>query len=299
MVMYGLFCIVNISFAALDTYVTLAPLPYTTKCGGNTGTKCETDLSTYLPGVFKFSIGIAAALAFIMITFGGIEYMTSDAISGKSDGRKRIEEALWGLLFVIGAWAILNTINPQILDFNLTVPRPNLTYANMPTVAVISGSDLADDATNRNALEAAGVKTYAGACTGNNTTGCVNLNGLQKVTIDGVESLQQLCKATQQQSTNCVVIKGGTEGGHATNSAHATGNALDLEANTAVNNTITNGWSNNSNICQTSSGGACSGAAAGNKYTIGNAVYVWEPKDCCGTATAPASTGDHWHVTYK
>jgi hypothetical protein len=100
---------------ALGEYTTLAPLPGTTDNVGNT------NLETYLLGVFNLSIGIAAVLAFVMITFGGVMYATSDAISGKSQGREYVENAIWGLLLVIAAWVILYTINPNILTFKLSI----------------------------------------------------------------------------------------------------------------------------------------------------------------------------------
>ena len=68
----------------------------------------------------------AAAMAFFMITLGGIWYATSDAISGKSQGKEWVTNAIWGLLLVIGAYVILNTINPKILTFSLEIPRPEI-----------------------------------------------------------------------------------------------------------------------------------------------------------------------------
>ena len=55
----------------------------------------------------------------MMIAFGGIQYMSTDAIHGKSEGRERITYALMGLLLVLFSWILLNTINPDILSFNL------------------------------------------------------------------------------------------------------------------------------------------------------------------------------------
>jgi hypothetical protein len=117
---------------AIGEYTPLAPLPGTT----NPAT-AQTNLETYIPGVFRLSMGIAAVMAFVMITFGGIMYATSDAISGKSQGREYVTNAVWGLLLVIGAWALLNTINPKILNFSLDVNQ--ITSSNNTNV-VVSGS---------------------------------------------------------------------------------------------------------------------------------------------------------------
>jgi len=45
--------------------------------------------------------------------------MSTDAYSGKSEGKKKITNALIGLLLAGLSWVILYTINPRILDINL------------------------------------------------------------------------------------------------------------------------------------------------------------------------------------
>jgi hypothetical protein len=45
--------------------------------------------------------------------------MTTELISSKEAGRERIKGALFGLLLALGAWTILNTINPDILKSDL------------------------------------------------------------------------------------------------------------------------------------------------------------------------------------
>src|SRR5574343_1172957 len=81
---------------ALDDYVVLTKLP------GTTDAKGVATFQTYLPGAFKLAVGISAVLAFVMITYGGILYTTSDAIQGKSSGKEYITNAIYGLILVIG-----------------------------------------------------------------------------------------------------------------------------------------------------------------------------------------------------
>lgn len=125
-------------------YTVLTPLPNTTKKCNQTDKNGKvivvdcTNLELYLPAMFNLSVGIAAALAFIMITFGGVLYATSDALSGKADGKKYIENALWGLLLVIGAYTLLNTINPQLLDFKLGIDKIAST-PGAPIVVPVAG----------------------------------------------------------------------------------------------------------------------------------------------------------------
>lgn len=119
-------------------YTVLAPLPNTTTCGAGGGTNCQTTLDKYLPAAFNLAVGIAVALAFIVVTFGGVVYATSDALSKKSQGKEYIENALWGLLLVIGAYTILNTINPQILKFDLNIDKIAATQG--PPIVAATGS---------------------------------------------------------------------------------------------------------------------------------------------------------------
>ena len=104
-----------INTAQAQSYVPLAQLP---GVGSSVNT---TSLSSYLQTIFQIGIGVAAGLAVIMIVLGGIEYMSTDAIGGKEEGKEKITSALWGLLLALSAWLILNTINPKLLDMNLQV----------------------------------------------------------------------------------------------------------------------------------------------------------------------------------
>lgn len=109
-----------VSAQTLD-YTPLAPLP---GIGGD-GAKVN-DLASYVEAMFRLLIGIAAALAVIMIMVGGIQYMSTATISGKGEGLGKINHALMGLLLAIGAWLILSTVNPATLEFkfNPAVPPP-------------------------------------------------------------------------------------------------------------------------------------------------------------------------------
>lgn len=111
-----------------DQYTPLAPLPGTTSgdCVKDEDGKisdCTTDIQTYLPGVFKLAIGIAGVLAVLMIIIGGVQYITTDAIQGKSEGKERIQNALWGLVLVLVSWILLYTINPKLTVFNLNIEK--------------------------------------------------------------------------------------------------------------------------------------------------------------------------------
>ena len=75
--------------------------------------------SLFFNAMFDFGIVIAGFLAVIMIAYGGIRYMSTDAIHGKSEGREIITAALMGLLLILFSYILLKTINPDILKFDL------------------------------------------------------------------------------------------------------------------------------------------------------------------------------------
>src|SRR3990167_1577967 len=117
----GLFLATNflaITAVYAAPYVPLAPLPIGE--GGASLTEV-TNAGVYIKGAFNLAIGIAAALAIIMIIIGGIQYMGSESLGGKSAGRKRINDAVLCLLLALGSYLILFTINPSLVDFNVNI----------------------------------------------------------------------------------------------------------------------------------------------------------------------------------
>jgi hypothetical protein len=106
--------------SAQTEYTVLAPLPGTYK-GGN-----KTDIKTYVEGMFKLLIALSAVFAVFMIVIGGFQYMTTDAIGGKQEGRDRIENSVKGLILVIGAWLILAQIDDRLLTINLDIKAANV-----------------------------------------------------------------------------------------------------------------------------------------------------------------------------
>lgn len=103
-------------------YCLLAPLPDPSAEGGlRTKTDTSFQLGDYINLMLKVIIGIAGVLAVVMIVIGGIQYMSTDAFSGKEEGKSRITNALLGLVLLVGSFMILNTINPNLVNFNLKI----------------------------------------------------------------------------------------------------------------------------------------------------------------------------------
>jgi len=73
------------------------------------------DIGEYFNKIFTIAIGLCAALAVIMIVIGGIQYMGDESVFGKTEGKKQITMAILGLIIALGAYALLRTINPDLL----------------------------------------------------------------------------------------------------------------------------------------------------------------------------------------
>ncbi|MBU1519131.1 pilin [Patescibacteria group bacterium] len=233
------------------TYSSLEPIPgvdYSTP--ENPG--------SYLASLIKVIIGITTALAVLIITIAGIEHILG---AGKEDARTAAKEkmygALIGLIIALASYLILNTINPNLLNLDLSMPEINATAPAPPPTAyqtcmskclekrkddgLITATDdgiaqcqdptecgpppashvlsgVADDSVARNPLVAVGITiTSTGHCSDINNPSCTSLTGLPQKAVDG---LLQLQTALRTHCNVCVVrITGGTETGHASHGA--------------------------------------------------------------------------------
>ena len=77
------------------------------------------------------TIAIAGILAVVVITYAGIEYMVSEAVSSKEAAKKRIWSALSGLLLAFLSYLILYTLNPDLVT-NLNLGIPNTPVTTLP-----------------------------------------------------------------------------------------------------------------------------------------------------------------------
>lgn len=116
------------------------------------GVTDQTNIGDFFNAAFRLGLVVAATLAVVMITLGGIEYMTTDSISKKSGGREKIQNAVIGLLIALLTWIILDTINPNLRSFNFNAPRTNVDTSQVqPTT---TGENVEKKATTQEALPA-------------------------------------------------------------------------------------------------------------------------------------------------
>ena len=80
-------------------------------------------LGEYVNALYLAAISIAAFLAVLKIIVAGVQYMLSEVVTSKEQAKKSIYGAIVGLLIVLGAFLILNTINPTLTNLtNLDGP---------------------------------------------------------------------------------------------------------------------------------------------------------------------------------
>lgn len=82
----------------------------------------DAGLSAFLNMLFGLSIGAAAILAVIMFSIGGFKYMTSEAFNTKSSAKEQMTSAVVGILIILAATIVLETINPDIVSLRLFTP---------------------------------------------------------------------------------------------------------------------------------------------------------------------------------
>ncbi len=110
---------------AADTPATTGYVPLVSLneiCGGNPcTTQNPVQLGNYLKGIFQFILGMAGVLAVFMIVLGGLRYMSTDSLFKAEEGKKMITGAVEGLALAVLSYLILNTISPNLLNFDLNL----------------------------------------------------------------------------------------------------------------------------------------------------------------------------------
>lgn len=101
-------------------FVPLAPIPGLTDQQMASGIS-DGSFAFFFNNLYKFLVGLAIALAIIEIIWGGLEYSTTDSVGNKEAGKKRIYNAIYGLLLILSPVLVFSLINPNILNLSVTL----------------------------------------------------------------------------------------------------------------------------------------------------------------------------------
>lgn len=74
-------------------------------------------VSQYISLVYNFAISIVGLVAAVMMIIGGFQYLTSAGDASKiGAAKKRVTDAIIGLVLALGSFALLNSLNPQLVN---------------------------------------------------------------------------------------------------------------------------------------------------------------------------------------
>ena len=260
------------------------------------------DITSYLVNMMKFIIAASGALAIIMLVIAGTKYIASGiAPSAKNDAKDQIWNALIGLGLVLTSYLILNTINPNLVNFKLALEEARgAKPTRLPAVVLpIEWQD--DTAYERTNLRTIGlamtppgiVQVNKQACKLVGQSNCTSVHGLAALVVAKLVQLASDC------GPSCaVVITGGTEywlhGDRSTDInenptqhkplANGGGKTVDLSQNSEPLNLYIR--TNGTPFVGGPTGGGC---APGIGYELDGGKYIDE--------NIPGNP-PHWHVCY-
>lgn len=247
------------------------------------------DLGSYLAGIFRLAIGVASGLAVIMIVFGGVQYMTTDSITGKSDGLQKVESAVFGLVVALVAFLVLQTINPALVRFDIVTTLQKVSEelndragdgaTSGGTTEPEEGEAWGNDSPVRAQLQAAGIPINKANCATVGQKNCTSVFGLGSP--QRLIALFDRCKIANN-GVCFSIVTAGTE--YWLHTHHGPGSpVVDLLPTGNMNKYVTGSTATPNMDCY-------------EKITKDGVLFQWEAEGC-GSGKGK-STGNHWHVKY-
>jgi len=151
----------------------------------------DTPFPTYLRAIITLIIGSAIVLSVIMIVIGGIQYVLAAVPSAASDGKKKITDAVLGLLLALFAYVLLVTINPELLMVGL----------DLKPVSVVSSGNTSGGYTNGGN---GNTGTGNGTCTPITNPGPCNVESLTSAFGDNATKASSICNGESRGASGLV-----------------------------------------------------------------------------------------------
>ena len=126
LILLSLAAFVPVVALAQSGFVPLAPIPGLTDQSALSVVNSE-GLATFFNNLYKYLIGIAAAIAVVQIIWAGLDiaFFHKDAVSAITDDKGKIYNAIYGLILVLSPVLVFSIINPNILNLSLNLPPLN------------------------------------------------------------------------------------------------------------------------------------------------------------------------------
>ncbi len=206
------------------------------------------DPAGLLVNFYQFGMLLAGVLAFGMVVWAGVQYSLSRGNpTGQADARDRVIQAFLGILLLVGAYAILYTLNPGLTRLQLPTLSPidqSLLAGQQPGgyEGDISVPDEGDPAVDDFSVGTTGTKqqrlnalVVTGGCAAN-MSNCVKLNTVSGVACKTSASCladQRMARilecANEATGRSVLVDRAYPQIGQAQDRRHATGCAVDLD----------------------------------------------------------------------
>ncbi len=120
-------------------------------------------LPEYLNGIYRYALGAGALIAVVMIMIGGAQYILGSGMGSVEAGKKRITNAVTGLVLLLSAYALLYIVNPSLTIFSsVDVSLVDQIRADLDTAGADEGTSAGSNATTCEAAIADA--TSAGKC---------------------------------------------------------------------------------------------------------------------------------------
>lgn len=186
----ALLCLPLLAFAQ-QKYEPLILIPGLTDGGGGS-------FSAYINFLYGLAIAIAALIAVIKIIVAGVKYMLSASVGKKGDAKGEIKSALLGLLLILGAYIILNTINP-------TLTKTSVIFGDLPADPKLLSNDSVKAAQTQTPAERLSSPTLACVKRSTGTSGGFKTYGIDVSTCGTV---MDTGKILTQFREDCGVLQG-------------------------------------------------------------------------------------------
>lgn len=107
------------------------------------GEVCGQNPNALIAWIYYFIVGIAGLAAFIMLVWGGAQWLTSGAIPSQAgEAKDKIRNAILGLLLVLASFLIIQVINPELTILKLPgfdCPKDTVCAGEIPTISFSAG----------------------------------------------------------------------------------------------------------------------------------------------------------------
>lgn len=138
-------------------------------------------IAQYINYIYLFVLGVVGIAVFASLVFWGVVWISSGIADRRGEALGKIKDAFTGLAIALGAYIILNTINPDLLTLKDLSKNPVSTTAIGAAVNSYFWLDIAKScgdmsgATDTEKSNCQNMQCNSGACMSNDTIKCCSM----------------------------------------------------------------------------------------------------------------------------